>query len=52
MQCEGEIISVSAIVTGVSPAQTLTCTRSVNGVVKEHPIGAAVSLAYPSIVAL
>lgn len=52
MQCEGEIISVSAIVTGVSPAQTLTCTRSVNGVVKTHPIGAAVSLAYPSRVAL
>lgn len=52
MQCEGEIISVSAIVTGVSPAQTLNVTRSVNGVVKEHPIGAAVSLAYPSIVAL
>lgn len=52
MQCEGEIISVSAIVTGVSPAQTLTVTRSVNGVVKTHPIGAAVSLAYPSRVAL
>jgi hypothetical protein len=52
MQCEGEIISVSAIVTGVSPAQTLTVTRSVNGVIKTHPTGAAVSLAYPSRVAL
>jgi hypothetical protein len=43
---------VSAIVTGVSPAQTLTVTRSVNGVIKTHPTGAAVSLAYPSRVAL
>lgn len=51
MQCEGEIISVSAI-SGATAAQTLTCTRSVNGVVKAHPIGAAVSLAYPSRVAL
>lgn len=51
MKCEGEIISVSAI-SGATAAQTLTVTRSVNGVVKAHSTGAAVSLAYPSRLAL
>jgi hypothetical protein len=51
MKCEGEIISVSAITGAVSP-QTFTVTRSVNGVVKAHAAGAAVSLAYPSRLAL
>jgi hypothetical protein len=51
MKCEGEIISVSAI-SGAGPGQTFTVTRSVNGVVKAHSTGAAVSLAYPSRLAL
>jgi hypothetical protein len=52
MACEGEVVSVASI-TGAGPAgQVLAVTRSVNGVVKAHSAGAAVSLAYPSRLAL
>jgi hypothetical protein len=42
----GERMTVTAVV-GAGPTQTMTVVRSVNGVVKGHPIGAAVSLADP-----
>lgn len=52
MKCEGEVVSVSAI-SGAGPGQTLTIgARSVNGIVKSHGLGASVSLAYPSRLAL
>lgn len=51
LKCEGEIVTVSAISGGASP-QTFTVTRSVNGIIKAHSAGAAVSLAYPSRLAL
>lgn len=51
LKCEGEIVSVTAISGGASP-QTFTVIRSVNSVVKAHSAAAAVSLAYPSRVAL
>ncbi len=47
----GETMSVTAI-TGTTSPQTFTVTRSVNGVVKSHSTGDAVSLAVPSYVAL
>jgi hypothetical protein len=51
LKCEGEVVSVLSISGGASP-QTFTVTRSVNGVVKAHASGVAVSLAYPSRAAL
>lgn len=42
----GERMTVTTC-TGAGPAQTLTVTRSINGVVKTHASGAAVSLADP-----
>lgn len=42
----GERMTVTAV-TGATSPQTLTVTRSVNGVVKSHSTGAAVSLAVP-----
>ena len=47
----GEEMDATAI-TGASSPQTFTVTRSVNGVVKTHAAGAAVTLAAPAIVAL
>lgn len=35
----GERMTVTAVSTAASSVQTLTVTRSVNGVVKEHPVG-------------
>lgn len=49
--CEGEQVTVTAI-TGASSPQTFTVTRGVNGVVKAHPAGAAVSLYKPAVLAL
>lgn len=48
---DGERITVTAITGGSSP-QAFTVTRSVNGVVKSHLSGAAVSLWRPSVLAL
>jgi hypothetical protein len=42
----GERITVTAI-TGTNSPQTFTVTRSVNGVVKEHPAGTAVTVFRP-----
>ena len=47
----GEVMRVEGI-TGADSPQTFTVTRSVNGVVKPHPVGADVRLAYPMILAL
>ncbi|MFE6079966.1 hypothetical protein [Streptomyces virginiae] len=47
----GEVITVTAV-TGASSPQTATVTRSVNGVVKAHSAGAAISLAQPAVLAL
>jgi hypothetical protein len=47
----GERITVTAITGGSSP-QTFTLTRSVNGVVKAHSAGDAVSLWHPAVIAL
>lgn len=47
----GERMTVTAV-TGTSAAQTLTVTRSVNGVVKTHLSGAEVRLFKPAIYAL
>jgi hypothetical protein len=47
----GERMTVSAI-TGASSPQTFTVTRSVNGVIKGHPIGTTVSLADPVYLAM
>jgi hypothetical protein len=47
----GEVVTVTAC-TGTTTSQTFTVTRSVNGVVKSHSTGDAVSLAVPSYVAL
>lgn len=47
----GEEMRVTAI-TGANSPQTLTVTRSVNGITKSHPAGADVRLAQPSITAL
>jgi hypothetical protein len=43
---EGERMTVTAI-TGTSSPQTFTVTRSVNGIVKAHGVGAAVALTAP-----
>ncbi|TAJ21831.1 MAG: hypothetical protein EPO65_00590 [Dehalococcoidia bacterium] len=47
----GERMTVTAV-TGSSSPQTLTVTRSVNGVVKSHASGAAVRLFKPAVYAL
>ncbi|MGA5116846.1 hypothetical protein [Streptomyces pseudogriseolus] len=47
----GEVMTVTAC-TGTTTSQTFTVTRSVNGVVKAHASGTAVSLATPTYVAL
>lgn len=47
----GEVMTVTAI-SGATAAQTMTVTRSVNGVVKSHLIGATVKLDEPARVAL
>ncbi|MGW5467679.1 hypothetical protein [Streptomyces chartreusis] len=47
----GEVMTVTAC-TGTTTSQTFTVTRSVNGVVKSHSTGDAVSLAVPTYVAL
>jgi hypothetical protein len=39
-------------VSGAAVPQTLTVTRSINGIVKAHSAGDAVSLAYPAIIAM
>jgi hypothetical protein len=44
----GEIMTVSAV-SGTTANQTLTVTRSVNGVVKSHASGAVVELAHYSV---
>ncbi|MFD6035717.1 hypothetical protein ACFWHF_14420 [Streptomyces griseoincarnatus] len=47
----GEVMTATAC-TGTTTSQTFTVTRSVNGVVKAHASGTAVSLATPTYVAL
>ncbi|MER5892406.1 hypothetical protein [Streptomyces sp. NPDC001876] len=47
----GEVVRVTAC-TGTGLAQTLTVTRSVNGIVKSHSAGAPLRLTYPMRVAL
>lgn len=47
----GEVMTVTAC-TGTTTSQTFTVTRSVNGIVKSHSTGDAVSLAVPSYIAL
>lgn len=47
----GEVVTVTNI-TGASSPQTFTVVRSVNGVVKSHSAGTALSLARPMIAAL
>jgi hypothetical protein len=47
----GERMTVTAI-TGTTLSQTMTVTRSVNGVVKTHLTGARVALFRPSVIAL
>lgn len=47
----GEVITVTAV-SGASSPQTMTVTRSANGVTKSHLAGADVRLAAPAIVAL
>jgi hypothetical protein len=47
----GEVMTVTAVA-GASSPQTLTVTRSVNGVVKAHSAGAAASLATPTYLSL
>jgi hypothetical protein len=48
----GEVMTVTAVSAPSGTAQTLTVTRSVNGVAKSHASGAAVELAEPAIYAL
>lgn len=48
----GEVMTVTAVSAPAGTAQTLTVTRSVNGVVKSHATGAAVAMAVPAIYAL
>lgn len=48
----GERMTVSAVGSPTGTVQTLTVTRSVNGVVKSHASGAAVALFPPAIYAL
>jgi hypothetical protein len=47
----GEVVTVTGI-TGATPPQQFTVTRSVNGIVKSHASGADVRLAVPTIAAL
>lgn len=47
----GEVMTVTAISSTTSP-QTFTVTRSVNGVVKPHAVGADLRLANPTTIAL
>jgi hypothetical protein len=47
----GERMTVTAI-TGTTLSQTMTVTRSINGVVKTHLTGAPVALFRPSVIAL
>lgn len=47
----GETMTVTNV-TGAGASQTLTVTRSVNGVVKSHATGALVRLKYPTYIAL
>lgn len=49
--CGGEVVTVTAI-SGTSSPQTFTVTRSVNGVVKSQPAGAAINLSRPTVRAL
>jgi hypothetical protein len=42
----GELMTVTAV-SGTAPSQTLTVTRSANGIVKSHAAGAAVTLVRP-----
>jgi hypothetical protein len=51
VMCSGERMTVTAI-TGAYPAQVLTVTRSVNGVVKSLPSGASVNVAETAYVTL
>lgn len=46
MLCEGEKITITAVAGAASP-QTATVTRSVNGIVKAHGAGAAVTMFNP-----
>ncbi|MEU6781501.1 hypothetical protein ABZ912_20035 [Nonomuraea angiospora] len=48
----GERMTVTAVGAAVGTAQTLTVTRSVNGIVKSHSTGATVSMFQPAIYAL
>ena len=48
----GEQMNVTAISAVASGKQTFTVTRSVNGVVKSHDAGEAVTLAYPAFLSL
>ncbi|MFB4273025.1 hypothetical protein [Nonomuraea sp. GTA35] len=48
----GERMTVSAVGAAAGTVQTLTVTRSVNGVVKSHASGATVSMFQPAIYAL
>lgn len=48
----GERMTVTAVGSATGTVQTLTVTRSVNGVVKSHASGAAVQLFLPAIYAL
>jgi hypothetical protein len=47
----GEVVTVTAI-SGTTTSQTMTVTRSVNGISTSHDAGTAVALAQPAIVAL
>lgn len=51
LNIRGERVTVTNI-TGASSPQTFTITRSVNGVVKSHPVAAKVSLWQPPVYAL
>lgn len=44
----GEEMAITAV-TGAVPTQTFTVTRSVNGVVKSHEVGAEVRVKYPIV---
>lgn len=45
----GEVMTVTAV-TGASSPQSATVTRSVNGIVKAHSSGAAITVAQPAII--
>ncbi|MFD0469939.1 hypothetical protein ACFQ0B_17595 [Nonomuraea thailandensis] len=48
----GEVMTVTAVGAAAGTVQTLTVTRSVNGVVKSHASGAEVRMFQPAIYAL